>query len=170
MSESDNIINEAPLEESPKMGRPTEYTPEIGKEICVRISAGESVRSITRDKHLPCAATVYNWLLDKDKRDFLEQYTIARATQAEVMFEELLDIADDGTNDWMEKENKDGSSYTVLDHEHVQRSKLRVDTRKWYLSKVLPKKFGDKLDMTSDGEKIAVQFAPIFNKDADSPR
>ena len=69
------------------------------------------------------------------------------------MFEELLDIADDGANDWLK--NKNG---LMLNKEVVLRSRLRVDTRKWYLSKVLPKKFGEKLDLTSLGDKII----PIF--------
>jgi hypothetical protein len=70
------------------------------------------------------------------------------------MFDELNEIADDGSNDYMEKERQDGSSFTVVDSEHIQRSRLRVDTRKWYLSKVLPKKFGDKVDVTTNGKDI----------------
>ena len=70
------------------------------------------------------------------------------------MFEELLEIADDGTNDWM-KENRDGSTYYVINGEAMGRSRLRVDVRKWYLSKVLPKKFSDKLDLTSDHKPLA---------------
>ncbi|EDT6018112.1 DNA packaging protein, partial [Salmonella enterica subsp. enterica] len=60
--------------------------------------------------------------------------------------EELFDIADDGTNDWMEKLDKDGEAIGYqLNGEHVQRSKLRIDTRKWYLSKIMPKKYGDRI-------------------------
>lgn len=143
-----------------KLGRPTDYTKELADSICERIATGESVRSIVRDGAMPSSSTIYRWLLDESKQDFWEQYEKARNIQAEIMFEELLDIADDGSNDWMEKENKDGSSYTVLDHEHVQRSRLRVDTRKWFLSKVLPKKFGDKIDMTTNGKDLP---APILN-------
>lgn len=94
---------------------------------------------------MPSATTIFNWLLDKRHKDFLEQYETARNVQAEMMFEELLEIADDGSNDYIERETKDGDTYEVLNSEHVQRSRLRVDTRKWYLSKVLPKKFGDKI-------------------------
>lgn len=141
-------------------GRPTTYTKQLGSAICGRIAQGESVRTICADEAMPAASTIYLWLLDSAKHEFSEQYAKARSIQAEMMFEELLEIADDGTNDWMEKENKDGSTYTALDHEHVQRSRLRVDTRKWYLSKVLPKKFGDKqeVDLTSGGEPLKIMW------------
>lgn len=109
------------------MARPTIYTEELGKEICARISSGESVRSIARDNEMPAASTIFYWLLDEDKKSFLEQYETARNTQAENMFEELLEIADV--------------------EEDTNRARLKIDTRKWYLSKVLPKKFGDKVDI-----------------------
>jgi len=98
---------------------------------------------------MPAQSTVYLWLLDEDKKLFSENYARARASQAEVMFDELLDIADDSSQDTIigrrgPEENK----------EWTNRSRLKVDTRKWYLSKVLPKKFGEKLDLTSDGKEI----------------
>lgn len=140
-------------------GRPTKYTKALGAIICSRISEGESLRSIVKDEKMPASSTIFRWLLDKEYKEFWEQYEKARNIQAELMFEELLDIADDGFNDYMERENRDGSSYEVVNSEHIQRSRLRVDTRKWYLSKVLPKKFGDKLDLTTDGKKLPT---PIY--------
>jgi hypothetical protein len=134
------------------MARPSEFTPEIGTEICRRIAEGESVRSIVKDEAMPSSSSVFRWLLDDDKKSFWEQYEKARNIQAELMFEELVEIADDGTNDWMEKERQNGETFTVVDSEHIQRSRLRVDTRKWYLSKVLPKKFGDKTVVTGPND------------------
>jgi hypothetical protein len=133
-------------------GRPTIFTKKLGYNICKRIAEGESVRAIVRDKEMPSASSIFRWLLDEDKKEFWEQYEKARNIQAELMFEELLEIADDGFNDWMERENSDGTTYEVLNHEVVQRSRLRVDTRKWYLSKVLPKKFGDKTVLTGPND------------------
>jgi hypothetical protein len=136
--------------------RQTNYIfPELALKICSRIAEGESVRTIVHDDDMPASSTISRWLLDEDKKDFWEQYEKARNIQAENMFEELLEIADDGTNDWMEKENRDGSSYYVINGEAMGRSRLRVDVRKWYLSKVLPKKFSDKLDLTSDNKPLA---------------
>jgi hypothetical protein len=121
------------------MGRLTEYTPELAKEICSRISTGESLRSICAPDYMPAVSTVCLWNLE-DRNGFAEQYARARKAQAELLADELLDIADDGSNDFME--TKHGP---VVDQENINRSRLRVDTRKWYLSKVLPKIYGDKL-------------------------
>lgn len=120
--------------------RPTIFTEALAVAICKRIATGESVRSIVKDPKMPSSSTIFKWLLDKDKKEFAEQYEKARNEQAEMMFEELLEIAD--------QKDKD-----------VMRARLRVDTRKWYLSKVLPKKFGDKLDVTTGGEKIIPIYA-----------
>lgn len=66
------------------------------------------------------------------------------------MADDLLDIVDDGTNDFVEREGKDGLT-TVVDHEHIQRSRLRAETRKWLLAKALPKIYGDKVDLKHSG-------------------
>ena len=144
-------------------GRPKIYTKKLGKEICSRIAEGESVRSICKDEKMPSSSSIFRWLLDEEMKSFWEQYAKARATQAELMFEELLEIADDGTNDWLQKEIDKGIVVESLNGEHINRSRLRVDTRKWYLSKVLPKKFGDKMDLTSGGEKLNITFDTNFN-------
>jgi len=125
-----------------KMGRPSIYTDELADEICERIAEGESLRKICLENDKPNTSTVMRWLLSEDREYFCEQYTRARAKQAENMFEELLEIAD-------------------MTDEDVNRSRLKVDTRKWYLSKVLPKKFGDKLDMTTNGEKMPAPIIPL---------
>lgn len=142
-------------------GRPTTYTKELGNIICSRIALGEAVKNICADEKMPASSTVYLWLLDEDKKEFSESYARARNIQAELMFEEILDIADDGSNDYMTI-TKGEVSYNVEDREVTNRSKLRVDTRKWYLSKVLPKKFGEKLTHTGDPESpIIVQGVEI---------
>lgn len=104
---------------------------------------------------MPNRATVHYWLLDIDKKDFYDQYNASCNIRAENMFDELTEIADDGQNDYMEKEVGEGRTITVANTEHIQRSRLRTDVRKWYLSKVMPKKFGDKLDITTKDKPIA---------------
>lgn len=130
--------------EESKLGRPTSYTDEIGLEICERLANGESLRSICLDSHLPHKATVFRWLLsDNDLHDnFRDQYALAREIQYQSMADDLLDIADDGSNDWMDNNNPESPGY-VINGEALGRSRLRVDTRKWFMSKVLPK-FKDK--------------------------
>ncbi len=131
-------------------GRPSIFTKDLSEAICQRIASGESLRSICKDDNMPERTTVHLWLIDKEKEEFFNQYEKSCNTRAENMFDELVEIADDGSNDYMERENKDGSSYTTVDSEHIQRSRLRVDTRKWYLSKVLPKKYGDRQILAGD--------------------
>jgi hypothetical protein len=86
---------------------------------------------------MPSASTKFRWLFDEDKKEFWEQYEKARNIQAELMFEELLEIADDGTNDYYEKDGKDVDCITALDSENIRRSHHRVDTRNWYCPSVL---------------------------------
>ena len=103
---------------------------------------------------MPDKSTVLRWL--RDKEEFRAQYARARQNQAEVFAEEILDIADDGRNDWEEREGR-GGKYIALNREAIERSKLRVDARKWVMSKLLPKKYGDKLDVAHTGDlKISV--------------
>jgi hypothetical protein len=69
------------------------------------------------------------------------------------MADELLHIADDSRNDWIDQRRGD-ETIRVADHEHIKRSQLRVETRKWLLAKMLPKVFGDKLDVTSGNKPL----------------
>ncbi len=133
-------------------GRPSIYTKELDLEICARLAMGESLRRICLESMMPDASTVHAWVIE-DKEGFSKHYARARDIQAEQMFDEILDIADDGSNDYMTI-TKGDVTYNVEDREVTNRSRLRVDSRKWYLSKVLPKKFSEKLDVTSDGKAI----------------
>ena len=132
-----------PAPRRPKTGRPSLYTESLAAEICRRLAEGETLRSVCRDKAMPDKATILRWLADKKKADFREQYVYAREMQADALFDEALEIADDASGDWTE--DKDGKK--VVDHENIQRSRLRVDTRKWAAGKMAPKKYGDKLDL-----------------------
>ena len=132
-----------------KTGRPSKYTKALAEKICARLALGESMRSICSDADMPSRRSVLRWL-DKHE-EFRTLHVEARELQADHFLEEILDIADDASNDFMERKHKDDSIEKVLDAEHVQRSKLRVDTRKWAMSKMAPKKYGDKIQHTGDG-------------------
>jgi hypothetical protein len=136
-----------------KHGGQTVYTQEAADEICRRLAEGETLRQVCRSEHLPGESTVRNWVAD-DREGFSAQYARAREAGYVRMAEELLEIADDGSNDWMERENSDGSSVTVVDHEHIQRSRLRVETRKWILAKALPKIYGEKIQIDARHEHV----------------
>jgi hypothetical protein len=130
------------------------YTDEMADKICDGLAEGRSLRSICCDPEMPAQSTVFRWLADPDRATFREQYARAREAQADALFDEMLDIADDGSNDWMERKRQDGSTEEVLNHEHIQRSKLRVDARKWMASKLNARVYGDKLDLTSGNEPL----------------
>lgn len=137
------------------MSRPSDYTTELAEVICDRIAEGESLRSICKGDDMPDKTTVLRWL--RRHEEFRTQYAQAREDQAELLLDEILEIADDATNDFMTI-TKGDASYEVENKEWTSRSKLRVDARKWAMSKLAPKKYGDKLDVTSGGEKVAPQF------------
>jgi hypothetical protein len=128
------------------LGRPEIYTQELANIICRRISEGESVRTICKDEDMPDAGTIYNWLLDETKELFFKQYTRARDVQAEVLFEEIIELADSSLTDIVGDDKSDSA--------RVQARKLQIDARHWHLSKLRPRKYGDKLDLTSGGEKL----------------
>ena len=125
-------------------GRPSEFTQEKADIICARLAMGESLRSVCKSDDMPSAQTIFNWM--RSYPQFLEQYARAKEESADAMAEEILDIADDGSNDWMEQLDKDGECIGYkLNGEHVQRSRLRVDTRKFLMAKMKPKKYGEKV-------------------------
>jgi hypothetical protein len=136
-----------------------EQKTEIINKACLRISEGERIRDILAGDDMPSTETFFKWLSDDDVK--AKQYAYACEVRAENIFDEMIEIADDGTNDFMKKQIGEGLEIEVLNSEHIQRSRLRIDTRKWMLSKLNPKKFGDKVDLTSAGEKIE-QSVTIF--------
>lgn len=157
----------AAKEPKAERGRPSIYTPELGELICRRIAAGETVRAIGRDADMPDESTIRGWALD-NKDGFFPQYTRAVQIRAMGWSEEIIEISDDSSQDTYIDNN--GNERT--NNEVVARSRLRTDTRKWMLSKVLPKVYGDKLDvnhgvqpenpLTSMLQRIAGSGLPVI--------
>lgn len=105
---------------------------------------------------MPCTATVMKWAADFPA--FTEQYSRARDLLLEHWAEETIEIADDGTNDWIEREKEDGRVELKFNDEHVKRSALRVHTRQWHLERLKPKKYGSRTQLTgSDGSPVVFQ-------------
>lgn len=130
-----------------RQGRPSSFTEAVATKICEGLVSGQSLRAICLADNMPNLSTVVRWLAVNE--NFRTQYALAREAQADTLADEILDIADNGTNDWMERE-RDGESTLEYNGDAVQRSKLRVDARKWYASKLKPKVYGDnqKVDLT----------------------
>jgi len=128
MSDSTEIPDQKsePKSEPKEMGRPTIYSQEIADEICNRLAHGETLRTIIASSpHLPSRTTIYRW--NADNEDFRNQYTKARAEQADYYAELIVD-----------------ESYSSHD---AGIGRLRVDALKWAASKMAPKKYGDKIEI-----------------------
>lgn len=122
-------------------GRPCTFDPAIAMQICQRLANGESLRKICQDAHMPNESTVRGWVID-DHNGFAAHYTRARHLLAERWAEEVLEVADTPA-----PTTESGST----DGGFVQDKRLRVDARKWLLSKVLPKVYGDKVSVDHSG-------------------
>jgi hypothetical protein len=127
------------------MSRPSLYSQDLADAICERIADGESLRAICADEGMPGRTTVWRWL--EASEAFRNQYARAREAQAESLADDIVTIADDGRNDtWL-----DDAGNRVNMPDVIARSKLRVDARKWILSKLKPGTYGDKVETTHRG-------------------
>ena len=132
-------------------GRPEAYTDEMADEVIARMHAGEALRFIVKDEHMPARSTIYEWI-KRNTGNFSDRYADAVRVRADTIFDETLEIADDATNDYMTSvDDINGAAYKI-NGENIQRSRLRVDTRKWYLSKLVPKMYGEKITQELTGK------------------
>lgn len=121
------------------MARPSEFSQETADYICEQLIEGRSLRSICLEDGMPAGSTVCRWLSAND--EFRKQYAHAREMQADALFDDCLAIAD-GT-----------AGIHGLD---VQDRRLQIDTRKWMAGKLASRRYGDKLDVTSDGQAMGL--------------
>ncbi len=127
-------------------GRPTLYSDEVAAEICRRLMNGESLRAICGTDNMPERATVHAWLADGEHKDFLDQYARAREVQADAYADDIVFEADQ-----------------AFDKDSAAAAKVKVDARKWVASKLKPKRYGDKLDVTSDGKALPQPILRLDN-------
>ncbi len=125
-----------------------QFSQEIFDTICERIADGESLRSICESDGMPHRVTVFRWIGDNEQLRI--QYARAREFQAEAFADEINEIADDARNDWMERRGEDDAGW-IANGEHIQRSRLRIDARKWLAGKLRPKVYGDKVTAEHSG-------------------
>lgn len=157
------------------MPRPTIYTTQLAEKICTEIaSSAKSMKTICKELNVPLP-TVLAWLSPGNTRHiavFEQMYIRAKELQADFLAEEMLEIADDATNDYMTMVKGD-TTYQAENKENINRSKLRLDTRKWIAAKLKPKKYGDRLEL--DGRvahdaplspEVAAAIANKLNLDA----
>lgn len=138
--------------------RPSTFTSELGDDICRRLAAGESARQICRDEGMPAMSTLMKWLNDSDKVQFSEQYARARDCQADFYADEIIDIADELSD--------------VAEPTELAKAKLRIDSRKWKVARMAPRKYGDKqqIDHTSSDDTFkptVVKLVAEYDKGRD---
>lgn len=138
-----------------KTGRPSDYLPEVAADICSLLANGESLRKVCERPGMPNKSTVFRWLAQHE--EFRDQYAKATETRADAIFEEMFDIADD----------------VAEEAAAVGKARLRIDTRKWALARMNPKKYGDKVTQdidvkSSDGsmspKPTTIQLLPVEPK------
>lgn len=131
---------------SGKKGQGNTYTEEVGAKICERLAEGYTLRAVCEVPGMPPESTIRRWAIDLDN-PFSAQYAHARELGYQRMADDLVDIADGKSVDWLGRDPEDGSESVDPPKDAVQRDRLRVDTRKWLLSKALPKIYGDKVEV-----------------------
>ena len=115
-----------------KKGRPSNYSAKLAGIICDEIAGGKSLRAICRKRSMPDKSTVCRWLHRKEH--FCDQYTRAMRTRALVCADDILEIADNKTED-------------------PKHRAIQIDARKWAAMKMLPKVYGGKILIEST-EKV----------------
>ena len=103
-------------------------------QIIARMCEGESLRAICRTAGFPTASAVIHWIGEDE--GFAAQYARAREAQADALFDDLAEVAE--------------AALTAESAVEVAARRLIVDTTKWRLSKIVPKKYGDKLELAGD--------------------
>lgn len=145
-------------------GRPTKFTPELGELICELIAEGKSLNSICATvPNMPYIGTVLRWILDgevektPDLNSFAISYKRAMEIRTEILFDQIVDIADYKGSDFKKDSNGniifDEAGNPIIDHDNIQRAKLQIDTRLKYAGKMKPKKYGDKMTNELVGDK-----------------
>lgn len=130
--------------EKNKVGRPTIYTRELAQEICDAIASdSKGLKTLCKENvHWPHRNNIYKWL--RKYPDFRCMYVQSKEDQIETLVDEILEIADDISHDTVTKIDDKGVEKEVYNSEWVNRSRLRIDTRKWLASKLVPRLYGDK--------------------------
>lgn len=113
--------------------------------ILSQIEQGFSLRYVLKKDDMPSRYTFFEWIKEDDEK--ANQYARSCEVRADVIFEEILEIADNSENDTIHTEKGE-----IANSEWINRSRLRVDARKWMLGKMNPKKYGEKIQKEHSGE------------------
>lgn len=144
-------------------GGQTIYTREIADEICRRLSLGETLPAICKTPGMPDRVTVMGWA-DENRDGFCDRYLLARERQRDAWADDIVAIADDSTQDAIEKEGKNGETFTAANREFIERSKVRIQTRQWLMKVGSPRKYGDKVETTHNASAAFVDLLKMVSE------
>ncbi|MDI2113057.1 terminase small subunit-like protein [Commensalibacter nepenthis] len=134
------------------MARPSKYSEEIVNKICEQIASGGTLLKICENEDMPGYSTVMAW--KNERKEFQDKYARAREDRADFRFDEIDQILSEDMQDMVA----------------VQRAKLKIDAKKWQMSKEAPKKYSDKIDMTSsDGTMSPDKSITVIFEEAKLP-
>ena len=137
-----------------KGGRPSKFTPELVEKLLADLRELGSLRKVCALSGMPAISTVMNWLSEEDKKEFLEQYARAREAYAEKAFDELDDLAEKALT-------ADGAI-------EIAGIRVAAEIKRWRLSKLAPKKYGDKLEIENNVTiKPVPSFAQMYASDVE---
>lgn len=141
------------------------YSQELKDEcfdwIIEQIESGSALITALNTQDMPSTSTFYIWLEEKDENgvktieaeEKSKRYTRACEVREEKMLEEILQIADKQGEDVIHTDSGD-----IVNHNVINRNRLQIDARKWYLAKVNPKKYGDRETKVIEGGEKPIQI------------
>lgn len=132
------------------------YSAELGIEICTRLAQGESLSSICKSEGMPSKSAVVMWAANPE-HPISEHYARAREVGYRLLADEIIEISDTPLMGVKTKTGPNGTEVTEGDM--IEHRRLQIDSRKWMLSKMLPKIYGDKLEV-----KQQIGFTEEFEK------
>ena len=125
------------------IGRPSISTETLAAKICQRIADGESIRAICSDPDMPSTTAIFRWIANGKYDGFRQLYEASMQIRLETLGDGLIELADAPI-----ERNAAGA----IDSAAVQMRRLQIETRRWILSKLLPRKYGDRMGLDHQGE------------------
>ncbi|EFF6379721.1 DNA-binding protein [Escherichia coli] len=133
-----------------KVGRPHGYTEEKALEICELVADGQSINKISKMSGMPNRSTILKWF--RDVPEFSTMYARAKEIGFEILADEIIDLADAEEN---------------TDKDQLRRHQLMIDTRKWLLAKLQPRKYGERVtqEIVGNKDEAPVQVAEVSKEE-----
>jgi hypothetical protein len=132
-------------------GGPVPYSAELSDRVLGELMEGRTLVDACDDPGMPSKGTVLLWVR-RDRDGFAARYREAREIGGQIMVDELITIGDDSRHDQVRRRTEGGEAALVVDHENINRSRLRCENRRWILSKALPRIYGERLEVSAKHE------------------